>query len=118
MCRISFPQYLLTQSLHSFEDKMQLSGRVFIAVSSILLLSLRVYAATHTWKGANNGLWSVGTNWVEGTAPTVGEANLVLDFSQNIPAISGQVAQNDITGLSIQTIYLPANNGGNTYTLT
>lgn len=92
---------------------MRLLRRIGATVCGVLL-SAASFAGTHTWQGSNNGVWSNAANWQEGTAPAQGEASLVLIFPA--PA-SAQVTQNDVSGLSIQSISLPTNNGGPTYTL-
>ncbi|HZU39342.1 MAG TPA: autotransporter-associated beta strand repeat-containing protein, partial [Gemmataceae bacterium] len=62
----------------------------------------RLVPTVHIWTGAVSSLWSAGGNWTGG-APTVGEANVVLDFPvspagnlANVDNISGNLAINQI----------------------
>ncbi|OGD21135.1 MAG: hypothetical protein A2W03_03940 [Candidatus Aminicenantes bacterium RBG_16_63_16] len=58
-------------------------------------------AATHTWTGATSANWSVAANWSEGAAPAPGESNVVLVFPQSAARLTNN---NDIVGLTVQTI--------------
>src|SRR5262249_5673141 len=82
------------------------------------LLEHRLAPATHTWIGGVPGnAWSNDGNWMEGMAPMVGEANVVLIFGPTTFLTS----TNDITGLTVQTITFSANGytvNGNAITLT
>jgi autotransporter-associated beta strand protein len=67
------------------------------------MLEDRIAPATHTWQGgagATGTLWSVGTNWVEGTAPTEAHADVIFGSA----GLAHNVNTNDLVGASLGTI--------------
>ncbi|HEV8269626.1 MAG TPA: hypothetical protein VGR00_15390, partial [Thermoanaerobaculia bacterium] len=75
------------------------------ALLAILAASSALSAATHTWKGAANGVWSTGANWTGG-APTSSEAGgTVVVFGANTTSVD------NIQGLVVDAIHFTG--GGN-----
>jgi autotransporter-associated beta strand protein len=72
-------------------------------------------AGTHTWTGATNGLWSVASNWSEGTAPAAGESNVVLVFPQSAANLANT---NDISGLTVDSISVTTGASSPLYVMT
>jgi hypothetical protein len=60
------------------------SAKLFSACALLALAALTAppLLAQDTWVGATSGNWSVGTNWLAGTAPNVGDA-LVFNGTSN-----------------------------------
>ena len=68
-------------------------------------------AATLSWTGAVNNLWSVGGNWNGGVAPVSGDALTFPSGAANTDMV------NDIAGLSLQSLDFPGG-GSTSYSLT
>jgi len=73
-------------------------------VISLLLLTIAsaAAAATKTWTGAVNGLWSVAGNWTGGT-PASGDSLVFPVGAANV------VNTNDLSGLTLATVDITAN---------
>ena len=91
----------------------------FLATAVCLFLGVSASAATKSWTGAVNNLWSVGGNWSGGVAPVSGDA---LEFPSGAPQTT---IVNDLSGLTIDTITFtsffvgpPYHVSGNAITLT
>lgn len=77
-----------------------------------------VRAASHTWSGAVNSLWSNAGNWSAGGAPQLAEAGITLTFPAGATRYT---STNNIGNLAIDGITVSGNNykiGGSAITLT
>ncbi|HET6406273.1 MAG TPA: hypothetical protein VFG14_00195, partial [Chthoniobacteraceae bacterium] len=82
-----------------------------LSVSILTLCNPRLFAATETWNnftGVNN--WSVGANWLDGSAPIGGDPSLDAVFG-GTSAVS-YTANNDIVSLLLNTLTLTSNSSG------
>ena len=94
-------------------------------LAALLLLTASARAATYTWTGAGfmgsqDYLFSNPYNWAGLDAPSAGEANVTLVFSNGYP----KTITNDIAGLAVASIRFQGSNyvihgkpSGNTLTL-
>src|SRR4030095_14619987 len=82
-----------------------------LSVSIMALCTPRLIAATETWNiftGTNN--WSVGTNWLDGTAPAGGDDTLDALFCAT--GADTYTANNDIVCLLLNTLTFTSNSTG------
>lgn len=88
---------------------MKITKLSFLVFTSSLLGQSRILAQS-TWVGAGTtespALWSESTNWT-GTAPA-NSATVSLTF---LNAAANSVSTNDLTGLTVSSINVPANDG-------
>ena len=94
--------------------------RGLLAIIALALADIptsHVQVPTDTWTGTASGLWSVGTNWLGGTAPPVGGGiNRILQFNlatnTNVNATNNRGAPFVLNGLLLN------DTGGDLFTLT
>jgi hypothetical protein len=82
-----------------------------LSVSVLALCTPRLIAATETWNvftGTNNS--SVGTNWLDGTAPAGGDPTLDAIFGGT--GADTYTANNDIVSLLLNTLTFTSNSTG------
>ncbi|HJZ54797.1 MAG TPA: autotransporter-associated beta strand repeat-containing protein, partial [Gemmataceae bacterium] len=82
-------------------------------------LENRVTPTTFTWTGATNNLWSVGTNWLSGVAPT-GDAGAVEDLVFGSQGTARPNTSNDLPAATFNSITFAVGGytlGGNAITL-
>src|SRR5436309_2847025 len=94
-------------------------GRAAPAVTLLLLLTATAHApAQFTWSNPAGGNWSVGSNWLDSTAPTPG-ATTNLTFGTPATQSATYTAANDIgaTGTLFDLNALTVNNTTGTVTL-
>src|SRR5476651_828190 len=73
--------------------------RKLFALHVELLEDRVVPAGTFTWQGTTSGLWSVGSNWVGGNAPTDNDGTDILIFPKSPGSGSGaKTIDNDLSG--------------------
>jgi hypothetical protein len=87
------------------------TGRSSTYRPSLELLENRLVPAVHTWTGASmtSNNWSDPENW-SGGAPTAGEANVSLIFSNSVGGSpTRRTSNNDITGLTVSSIQFTEN---------
>lgn len=73
-----------------------------LALGAALLAAQPLLAATHTWSGAVNGIWSNPGNWSLGGAPANGESNADLTFPAGQGSMGAMV--NDVTSLDVSSM--------------
>src|SRR4029453_16079912 len=85
------------------------SARAFrVLTASILTVSAPWLSAANpdTWNNFSgvNLLWSVGTNWLDGSAPLTGDATADLFFGGS--AAQSYISNNDLVGVLLNTLNL------------
>jgi hypothetical protein len=79
---------------------------IVVLVALALVSAAPALAATHTWIGPTNGVWSSAANWSGGSKPTSGESGgTIVQFGSNT------TSSIDIAGLVVDEIrFTGANN--------
>src|SRR5688500_13775362 len=103
-------------NLVNLNDRAALRSAIAGLTSFVISLS-GAQAATDQWNNFTAGpnLWSVGTNWLDGTVPPTGDPTVDLVF----PASGADVyvSNNDLTGAVVNDLLLNSSSL-NTQTLT
>lgn len=85
---------------------------ILLSVCVVLsFVTIPAVAATRTWSGAVNDLWSTAGNWTEGVAPADGDS---LVFPLIVP---NRTSTNDLAGLDLQAISFAGGDALPAYTL-
>src|SRR5258706_13633741 len=97
-------------------DPVGFRFRVLLAGALTAFAGGPLVAATYTWTGATSANWSVGTNWMGGTAPSAADTNAVLVFPGNA---ANRNNNNDVSGLVVSSITImgPITNPGPSYVI-
>lgn len=77
------------------------------ALGLCALIPPALHAASHTWSGAVNGLWSNAGNWSSGGVPVLGESSLSLTFPVSA---TRTVMTNDIGALTVNAMNFQGSN--------
>lgn len=76
------------------------------------LLETRIALAVHEWTGGGaDNLWSNAANWTNGSPSTDASGDVDLIFHTNLTNAAQLVMQNDIVGLTVDSITFDANSG-------
>ena len=78
-----------------YKNLIKFSLMIFIIAFSFSLSANKVEAATRTWTGATNDLWSVGSNWSGGVAPVTGD-DLVFPSGASNKSNTNDLTENTI----------------------